>query len=127
MIRVLIANVWPGFNEFISDRERVNPKSKDPRMVLFDEIILAKRNRGRTSIFSGRNTTEFLSDTSEHLWRTASASFLPNSRSQRNPSGDYTHIVTRGESSFCLVCLLQIPIVYESQLTFKPLVQHRLN
>ncbi|TQB69393.1 hypothetical protein MPDQ_001933, partial [Monascus purpureus] len=84
-----------GFNEFISDRERVNPKSKDPRMVLFDEIILAKRNRGRTSIFSGRTTTDFLSDTSDHLWRTASASFPPNSRSQRNPSGDYTHIVTR--------------------------------
>lgn len=68
-------------------------------MALFDEIVLSKRNRGRTSIFSGRSTTDFLSDTSNHLWRTASATFFaPSSRSQQNLAGDYTGTVTRGES-----------------------------
>lgn len=85
-----------GFNEFIGERERVNPKSKDPRLALFDEIVLSKRNRGRSSLFSSRTTTDFLSDTSNHLWRTASAtSFPPSSRGQQTLSGDYTRIVTR--------------------------------
>lgn len=67
-------------------------------MALFDEIVLSKRNRGRTSLFSGRSSTDFLSDTSNHLWRTANATFLgPSSRSQQNLSGDYTRVVTRGE------------------------------
>lgn len=88
--------VDPGFNEFISERERVNPKKKDPRMALFDEIVLSKRNRGRSSIFSGRSMTDFLSDTSNHLWRTASATSFGTSRSQQNLSGDYTRIVSRG-------------------------------
>ncbi|KAL4929557.1 dDENN domain protein [Aspergillus undulatus] len=84
-----------GFNEFISDRERVNPKAKDPRITLFDEIVLSKRNRGRSSIFSGRSQTDFLSDTSNHLWRTASAASFAASRTQQNLSGDYTRVVTR--------------------------------
>lgn len=67
-------------------------------MALFDEIVLSKRNRGRTSLFSGRHTTDFMSDTSNHLWRTASATFVPSSRSQQNLSGDYSRIVTRGKS-----------------------------
>lgn len=66
-------------------------------MTLFDEIVLSKRNRGRTSIFSGRSTTDFLSDTSNHLWRTANATFFaPNSRSQQNLSADYGRLPTRG-------------------------------
>lgn len=66
-------------------------------MALFDEIVLSKRNRGRSSIFSSRSMTDFLSDTSNHLWRTASAtSFGPGSRGQQNLSGDYTRVVTRG-------------------------------
>ncbi|PYH89721.1 dDENN domain protein [Aspergillus ellipticus CBS 707.79] len=85
-----------GFNEFISERERMNPKSRDPRMALFDEIILSKRNRGRSSIFSSRSMTDFLSDTSNHLWRTASAtSFAGGSRSQQSISGDYTRVISR--------------------------------
>ncbi|KAL4889672.1 dDENN domain protein [Aspergillus ambiguus] len=84
-----------GFNEFISERERVNPKKKDPRLALFDEIVLSKRNRGRSSIFSGRSMTDFLSDTSNHLWRTASATSFASSRSQQNLSGDYSRIVSR--------------------------------
>lgn len=66
-------------------------------MALFDEIILSKRNRGRSSIFSGRSMTDFLSDTSNHLWRTASAtSFGGGSRSQNSMSGDYSRLVSRG-------------------------------
>ncbi|KAL2833302.1 dDENN domain protein [Aspergillus cavernicola] len=84
-----------GFNEFISDRERINPRAKDPRMALFDEIILSKRNRGRSSLFSSRSTTDFLSDTSNHLWRTASAASFAAGRTQQNLSGDYTRVVTR--------------------------------
>ncbi|KAJ5483858.1 hypothetical protein N7539_006058 [Penicillium diatomitis] len=85
-----------GFNEFISERERTSPKAKDSRMALFDEIVLSKRNRGRSSIFSGRSTTDFLSDTSHHLWRTASASFFaPSSRSQSSLSGDYSRVAQR--------------------------------
>ncbi|KAL2868466.1 dDENN domain protein [Aspergillus lucknowensis] len=85
-----------GFNEFISDRERANPKAKDPRVALFDEIILSKRNRGRSSFFSSRSTTDFLSDSSNHLWRTASAASFAAGRSQQNLSGDYSRVVTRG-------------------------------
>ncbi|KAJ5133994.1 hypothetical protein N7526_005359 [Penicillium atrosanguineum] len=85
-----------GFNEFISERERTSPKAKDSKMALFDEIVLSKRNRGRTSIFSGRSTTDFLSDTSNHLWRTASATFFtPTSRSQQGLSADYSRVATR--------------------------------
>lgn len=66
-------------------------------MTLFDEIVLSKRNRGRTSIFSSRSTTDFLSDTSNHLWRTANATFFtPTSRSQQNLSVDYGRVPTRG-------------------------------
>ncbi|KAJ9482355.1 hypothetical protein VN97_g11071 [Penicillium thymicola] len=97
---ITILQQTQGFNEFISDRERTNPKSKDPRMTLFDEIVLSKRNRGRTSIFSGRSTTDFLSDTSNHLWRTANAtSFTPNSRSQQNLSADYGRVPTRAPAN----------------------------
>ncbi|KMU87251.1 hypothetical protein CIHG_04696 [Coccidioides immitis H538.4] len=85
-----------GFNEFIGERERVDSKSKNPRIVIFDEIILSKRNRGRSSIFSGRMTTDFLSDTSNHLWRSASASsFPPSSRREMSASGDWKSVVTR--------------------------------
>jgi hypothetical protein len=97
-LHIFFCSHWLGFNEFISERERTNPKAKDPRMALFDEIVLSKRNRGRTSLFSGRHTTDFMSDTSNHLWRTASATFVPSSRSQQNLSGDYSRIVTRGKS-----------------------------
>ncbi|KAK5134265.1 hypothetical protein LTR08_006809 [Meristemomyces frigidus] len=79
-----------GFNEFIHDREAM--RAEDPAIKLFDEIILSKKNRGRTSLFS-KSSTSFLSDTSEHLWRNASAtqptSRLPGDRSAvsgRTPS-----------------------------------------
>ncbi|KAK2748750.1 hypothetical protein FQN57_000331 [Myotisia sp. PD_48] len=85
-----------GFNEFIGERERTKPKAKDPSITLFDEIILSKRNRGRSSIFSGRMTTDFLSDSSDHLWRSASATSHPSSsRRDISTSGDWKTIVTR--------------------------------
>ena len=65
------------FNEFVHDRER--SRAEDPAIKLFDEIILAKRNRGRApglSFFSNKAAaaaTSFLTDTSDHLWRSASA------------------------------------------------------
>lgn len=64
------------FNEFISERE--STRAEDPSIKLFDEIILSKRNRGRTSLFS-KSDTSFLSDTSDHLWRSAAAT-PPSSR-----------------------------------------------
>ncbi|GAM87289.1 hypothetical protein ANO11243_053110 [Dothideomycetidae sp. 11243] len=38
------------FNEFIYERE--TKRGEDPTIKLFDEIILSKRNRGKTSLFS---------------------------------------------------------------------------
>lgn len=64
------------FNEFIHERE--STRADDPSIKLFDEIILSKRNRGHRSLFS-KSSTSFLSDTSDHLWRSASAT-PPTSR-----------------------------------------------
>ena len=77
------------FNEFIHERE--TKPAHDPSIRLFDQIILAKKNRGRTSFFS-RAVTDFLSDHSDHLWRTAAASTLIT----RFP-GDYRQITSRGK------------------------------
>lgn len=76
-----------GFNEFIHERETT--RAEHASIKLFDEIILAKRNRGRAGIFSKSNTS-FLYNTSEHLWRSA-ATAAPNSRIP----GDYRAVVTR--------------------------------
>lgn len=75
------------FNEFIHERETM--KGDDPAVKLFDQIILSKKNRGRTSLFS-KASTDFLSDTSDHMWRTAQA----NPPSARFP-GDYRQIISR--------------------------------
>ncbi|KAK3647892.1 hypothetical protein LTR56_007866 [Elasticomyces elasticus] len=64
------------FNEFIHEREAA--RAEDPSIKLFDEIILSKRNRGKQSFF-GKSTTSFLSDSSDHLWRSALAT-PPTSR-----------------------------------------------
>ncbi|PVI07764.1 DENN-domain-containing protein [Periconia macrospinosa] len=76
-----------GFNEFIHERE--STRSDDPSIKLFDEIILAKRNRGGSGFFR-KPRTNFLADTTDHLWRTASAT-PPNSRFP----GDYRSVITR--------------------------------
>ncbi|KAL8874260.1 MAG: hypothetical protein Q9174_000380 [Haloplaca sp. 1 TL-2023] len=75
------------FNEFIHEREM--KAANDPSLMLFDQVILSKRNRGRTSIFN-KSKIDFLSDTSDHLWRTAAAT-PPMGKFP----GDYTTIVTR--------------------------------
>ncbi|KAK8167980.1 dDENN domain protein [Phyllosticta citrichinensis] len=75
------------FNEFIYERETMS--SDYPMVKLFDQIILSKKNRGRTSIFS-KSSTDFLNDTSDHLWRSAAAT-PPSSRFP----GDYRSIVSR--------------------------------
>ena len=38
------------FSEFIHDRE--SKKASDPSIKLFDEVILSKKNRGRSGFFS---------------------------------------------------------------------------
>ena len=80
-----------GFNEFIHERE-AKPAS-DPSVMLFDQMILSKRNRGRASMFS-KSKTDFLSDTYDHLWRTAAAT-PPKGRIP----GDVRAIITRGSST----------------------------
>lgn len=78
-----------GFNEFIHERETTRPD--DPSIKLFDEVILSKRNRGKSSFFH-RSKVDFLSDASDHLWRTAAAN-PPNSRFP----GDYRMIISRSK------------------------------
>ncbi|KAI9729849.1 MAG: hypothetical protein M1834_006598 [Cirrosporium novae-zelandiae] len=75
------------FNEFIHTRESLPPNHSS--IILFDQIILSKRNRGRTSLFS-KSSTNFLSDISDHLWRSAAA-VPPHSRFP----GDYRTVVSR--------------------------------
>jgi hypothetical protein len=91
------------FSEFIHDREA--KKASDPSIKLFDEIILSKKNRGKTGFFSRSSmfcylvcklcklliaiSTEpaYLQDTSEHLWRTSNApSTSRTTGDQRVPS-----------------------------------------
>ncbi|KAI9789695.1 MAG: hypothetical protein M1816_005870 [Peltula sp. TS41687] len=75
------------FNEFIHERE--TKSAKDPSIMLFDQIILAKKNRGRTSLFN-KSSPNFLQDSSEHVWRSAAA-VPPSSRFP----GDYRQITSR--------------------------------
>jgi hypothetical protein len=85
----LRANTRLGFNEFIHERE--SARADDPAIKLFDEVILSKRNRGRSSFFH-KSRADFLTDTSDHLWRTAAAT-PPNSRFP----GDYRAVISRSE------------------------------
>ena len=87
------------FNEFIHERE--TKVAMDPKIMLFDQVILSKKNRGRTSFFN-KSSTSFLSDTSDHLWRSAVAT-PPNSKFP----GDYRSIITRGGS--CIIVLSHAP------------------
>ncbi|KAF3070492.1 hypothetical protein GL218_00742 [Daldinia childiae] len=102
------------FNEFIHERE--TKPATNPEIRLFDDIILAKKARGKTSLSSGLSRlstirashgvsaslpglqipsrhmkpTSFLTDTSDHIWRTASVP-VPSSKFQ----GDYHSVTTR--------------------------------
>lgn len=76
------------FSEFIYDRE--SRPASDPRVKLFDEVILLKKNRGKGGFFSrssrlnrvadgggraddGGAETTYVQDTSEHVWATSAA------------------------------------------------------
>lgn len=85
-------------NEFIHERETT--RSDDPAIKLFDEVILAKRNRGKSSFFH-KSKVDFLSDTTDHLWRSAAAT-PPNSRFP----GDYRSIISRSKLSTSAVSSL---------------------
>ncbi|KAH8888178.1 DENN-domain-containing protein [Thozetella sp. PMI_491] len=102
------------FNEFIHERETIS--SSQPSIRLFDEIILAKKARGRPALSAGLSRLStirvshgvstglsahskpakaakipgYLSDTSEHIWRTASVP-VPSSKFP----GDYRSVITR--------------------------------
>ncbi|XP_044724536.1 DENN (AEX-3) domain-containing protein [Hirsutella rhossiliensis] len=104
------------FNEFIHHRETLAPM--DPTVRLFDEIIMAKKARGRPGLPSGLSRLStirashgasanawnmappsrsaaskapaYLADKSDHIWRTASVP-LPKG----NFPGEYRSVVTR--------------------------------
>lgn len=105
------------FNEFIHERELTAPS--EPAIRLFDEIIMAKKARGRTGLSAGLSTLSrlssirvshgasanafghalprnsgkpptYLNDTSDHIWRTAAVP-VPKG----NFTGEYRSIVTR--------------------------------
>ena len=95
---VCLLNTYVGFNEFIHEREA--KPANDPSIMLFDQMILSKRNRGRASMFS-KSKTDFLSDTYDHLWRTAAAT-PPKGRIP----GDVRAIITRGSSTPMIHCFL---------------------
>lgn len=103
--------IGAAFNEFIHERERL-PVS-NPEIRLFDEILVAKKARGRPALSAGFSRlssirashgassgfngpsrqpklTGFLGDTSDHIWRTASVP-VPTSKFP----GDYHAIVSR--------------------------------
>ncbi|KAK0639279.1 AEX-3 domain-containing protein [Cercophora newfieldiana] len=99
------------FNEFIHERERNLPSHAPIR--LFDEVILAKKARGRPQLSVGLSRLStirashgastgfnppsrpakipaFLGDTTDHLWRTASVP-VPSAKF----AGDYRSVITR--------------------------------
>ncbi|RDA82386.1 hypothetical protein CP532_1595 [Ophiocordyceps camponoti-leonardi (nom. inval.)] len=104
------------FNEFIGHRETT--AATDPSIRLFDEIIMAKKFRGRPGLPSGLSRLStirashgapanawnlsapsrgpgskappYLTDTTDHIWRTASVP-LPKG----NFPGEYRSVVTR--------------------------------
>ncbi|KAI0972854.1 dDENN domain-containing protein [Xylaria arbuscula] len=97
------------FNEFIHLRETQAPTSAEIR--LFDEVILAKKARGKPGLTSGlsrlstirashgvsgglpskpNKLPSYLTDNSDHLWRTASVP-MPNAKFP----GEYRTVITR--------------------------------
>ncbi|PKS09686.1 hypothetical protein jhhlp_004306 [Lomentospora prolificans] len=106
------------FNEFIHERER--QAASTPAIKLFDEILIAKKARGRHNLSSGlsrlsvirashgasvlnpglghsssrsanrSSPPNYLSDKSDHIWRTASVP-VPSAKF----NGDYRTVVSR--------------------------------
>jgi hypothetical protein len=105
------ANKEIAFNQFIHERE--TKASSQPEIRLFDEILLAKKSRGKPGLSSGLSRLStirashgvsssisglpskgkppsYLTDTSDHIWRTASVP-VPNAKF----NGEYRAITTR--------------------------------
>ena len=81
--------MYLAFHEFIHEREL--HKGEEPAIQLFDQIILSKKNRGARRTFRfNKAPTNFLSDTSSHVWRTATTT----PPSARFP-GDYRQVISR--------------------------------
>ncbi|KAI1000313.1 hypothetical protein K3495_g7882 [Podosphaera aphanis] len=76
------------FNQFIHERETTSPS--DPSIELFDSIILAKKYRGRSSLFTKSKTSSFLESRKDHLWRSAAVP-MPTAKFP----GDYRTVVSR--------------------------------
>ncbi|KAF2461476.1 AEX-3 domain-containing protein [Lineolata rhizophorae] len=76
------------FGVFVSERELAK-KEDEAQIRLFDQVVMGKRNRGRRVLW-GRQHTDFISDTSDHLWRSA-APAPPNARFP----GDYRQVISR--------------------------------
>ena len=91
------------FNEFIHERESTS--GEDPKIKLFDEVILAKKNRGASSYFY-KTKADFLSDTSDHLWRTAHA----NPPMSRFP-GDYQAVVSRIPAKLDITLMKELRVI----------------
>ncbi|MBE7180313.1 MAG: hypothetical protein INR71_03730 [Terriglobus roseus] len=83
-------------------------RPEDPKIKLFDQILVSKKNRGRIALFS-KSSTDFLSDMTEHLWRTAAAT----PPSARFP-GDYRQVISRTPSKLDPT-LLREPRVIQGQ------------
>jgi hypothetical protein len=101
------------FNEFISEREVAAPSVQVAENIrLFDAIVLAKRDRGKPSMsmsrlnssfskhnpFSSRSSPQeqFLQDTTEHLWRTATAPITSSTNLGDAAMGrEYREVVSR--------------------------------
>ncbi|KAF3936654.1 hypothetical protein ABW19_dt0206736 [Dactylella cylindrospora] len=71
-------NETQAFNEFIEERESL--RADDPKIMLFEQVIMSKKNRGRTTFFNRPRDMSYLSDTSDHLWRTCSVAVPLSSR-----------------------------------------------
>ncbi|KAK6499558.1 hypothetical protein TWF481_009925 [Arthrobotrys musiformis] len=75
---VTFLNETQAFNEFIEERESL--RADDPKIMLFEQVIMSKKNRGRTNFFGKTKDISYLSDSSEHLWRTCSVAVPLSSR-----------------------------------------------
>ncbi len=96
-------------------------------MVLFDQVIGAKKNRGRQSYF-GKASTSFLADVSDHLWRSAAAT-PPSSKFP----GDYGSVVSRSMFTTIFACQIDnymliifhiVPAKLDPSLMKEPRVIH---
>ncbi|KAF3935775.1 hypothetical protein ABW20_dc0102210 [Dactylellina cionopaga] len=68
---ITFLNETQAFNEFIEERESL--RVDDPKIMLFEQVIMSKKNRGRKDI-------SYLNDASDHLWRTCSVAVPLSSR-----------------------------------------------